>query len=120
MVRVTFGEEQLGEQQLCSAVGLVLGGLAAFVFHDVALRIEQERQRQKERGIESATHLILAEDTGQPWEQKRFQVMFAEIRKAAAAIWPAAVPIVTAALLMVRVPGITVTPAVAPVVFTVT
>jgi integrase len=56
---------------------------------DVALRVEQERAQQKARGIESATHLLLDEETGQPWEVKKFQVKFAELRAAAAEIWPA-------------------------------
>jgi len=56
---------------------------------EVALRIEQEKQRQKARGIESAVFLILCEATGQPWDQKKFQVAFAELRADAARIWPA-------------------------------
>lgn len=54
----------------------------------VKARLEAEIQRQKARGIASSTHLLLCEATGLPWKQSTFQKRFADVRRAAADIWP--------------------------------
>jgi len=58
----------------------------------VEARIEAELARQAARGIRSLTHLFVCETTGQPWKEDHFRHVFAEIRAAAAEIWPAFSP----------------------------
>lgn len=55
----------------------------------VAARVTTELQRQAQRGVSSATHLLLCETTGQPWTGDWFRHVFADIRTAVAAEWPA-------------------------------
>lgn len=50
-------------------------------------RVKSELARQEQRGITSATHLILCETTGQSWKSDHFSHVFAEIRDKAAAEW---------------------------------
>lgn len=58
----------------------------------IQARIEAELARQKARGIEGMSHLLLCETTGQPWKEDMFRHVFAEIRGRMAKKWPAFEP----------------------------
>lgn len=71
------------QQKTDQAVDLPVGMVT-----DLTGVIDLELERQARRKVTSTSHLLLREDTGQPWDEHGFRHAFADVRRRAAMIRP--------------------------------